>query len=41
LLDAENPADSIRVEKGSIGRVPFDPAGAPVTLVVRGRRIPA
>jgi len=41
LLDTAEVANSLRVEQRSPGSVPFDPAAAPVRLVLSGRRLPA
>jgi uncharacterized protein len=40
LVDAANPEGSARVVERPIGKFPFSPEGAPVELVVKGRRLP-
>jgi DUF1680 family protein len=41
VVDRAAPARSISVREGPIATIPFDPERAPVTLVARGRRVPA
>lgn len=40
LLDERNPAKSFEVMEKPVGRVPYSPAGAPVEIRARGRRLP-
>jgi uncharacterized protein len=41
LVDPANPDRSARVVERPIGKFPFSPEGAPVELLVHGRRVPA
>ena len=40
LLDPADPQAAIAVTAGTVGRVPFDTASAPVVLKVKGKQIP-
>ena len=40
VLDPDHPEDAVRVVRGSVSAMPFDPEHPPVTLLARGRRIP-
>jgi hypothetical protein len=40
ILDRENPAKAITVERKEIGKIPFAQEAAPVVLKVKGRAIP-
>lgn len=39
-LDYDNPDNSIEVESGVIGEIPFSPEHPPISLRVKGRRVP-
>jgi hypothetical protein len=39
-LDPEHPERSVAVKEKPVGGYPFSPSGAPVELLVKGRRLP-
>jgi uncharacterized protein len=40
ILDSTHPEDSVRIVEKTMGQFPFSADGAPIELVVKGRRIP-
>ncbi len=40
-IDRSHPERSCQLNARSVGEVPFSPEGAPLALIVRGRRVPA
>jgi hypothetical protein len=40
LLDAKHPEKSVRIVEHAVGDLPFSPAGAPLELQVKARRLP-
>lgn len=40
IVDPRDPSASFTVERGEIGRIPFDPGAPPVSLKARARRLP-
>lgn len=39
-IDPERPEESLRLERRPVGECPFSPAGAPLVVRARGRRLP-